>query len=127
VYGNPPKLERMFANVVANAMFFGPEGDEVRISASPADGNVAVSVRDFGPGVPEGELEDIFRAFYRVDRSRSRASGGAGLGLALARETAIRHGGNIAAENASPGLRVTVTLPAEDDFDGDRDGHPRLS
>lgn len=117
VYGNAPGLERMMVNVIANAMFYGPEGGEVRIAASLNDGHVTVGVRDFGPGVPEGELEDIFRAFYRVDGSRSRESGGAGLGLALAREAAIQHGGNIAAENALPGLRVTVTLPAGEDGD----------
>ncbi|MDR1041748.1 MAG: HAMP domain-containing histidine kinase [Deltaproteobacteria bacterium] len=111
VLGDAPQLERMLGNVVANAVFYGPLGKDVLIEAALEDGVIRVSVRDFGPGVPDGELEDIFRAFYRVDGSRSRGSGGVGLGLALAREAAIQHGGDIAAENAAPGLRVTVTLP----------------
>ncbi|MDR1312822.1 MAG: HAMP domain-containing protein [Deltaproteobacteria bacterium] len=112
VYGNGPRLERMLGNIIANGMFYGPEGGEVKVACRLMGGTVHVSVRDFGPGVPEGELEDIFHAFYRVDGSRARASGGVGLGLALARETAVQHGGNVVAENALPGLKVTVTLPA---------------
>ena len=111
LHGNAPQLERMLGNILGNAMFYTPESSAVSLAAGLQDANIHISIRDFGPGVPDGELGEIFRAFYRVDGSRDR-SGGVGLGLALARETAIQHGGNIVALNANPGLCVTVTLPA---------------
>lgn len=111
VYGNQILLQRMFGNLLANAVFYTPENSKVRVDARKNGEDIVVAIRDFGPGVPEDQLEEIFRAFYRVDSSRARASGGVGLGLALAREAAIHHGGNIVADNVVPGLRVTVTLP----------------
>ena len=110
-YGNPLMLERMFANILSNAIFYSPPDNVIELDAKREEDNISVSIRDFGPGVPEDQLEEIFRAFYRVDSSRTRASGGVGLGLALAREAAIQFGGNIVARNARPGLRVIVTLP----------------
>ena len=115
LYGNTPQLERMFGNILGNAMFYSPQGSAIHIAACLQGESVYVTIRDFGPGVPYGELEEIFRAFYRVDGSRARTSGGVGLGLALAREAAIQHGGNIVAHNADPGLCVTVTLPVYTD------------
>lgn len=111
VYGNALLLERMVGNILSNALFYSSSDKKIELDASRDGDNVFVIVRDFGPGVPEEQLEEIFRAFYRVDSSRDRASGGVGLGLALAREAAIQFGGNIIASNAHPGLRVTITLP----------------
>ena len=105
-------LQRLFGNILSNAVFYTPPGGEVHLEATLENGTVWVRVRDCGPGVPEDQLEDIFRAFYRVDDSRSRQSGGVGLGLAMAREAALWHGGSIVARNASPGLELTVILPA---------------
>lgn len=110
--GNPLLLRRMFSNILSNAIFYTPVDNKIKITGTAANGNIVVAIRDYGPGVAEEQLEDIFRAFYRVDNSRSRTSGGVGLGLALVREAAIAHNGSVEAENASPGLLVTVTLPA---------------
>ena len=110
--GNPLLLRRMFGNILSNAIFYTPANNKIKITGAVADGNIMVAIRDYGPGVAEEQLEDIFRAFYRVDNSRSRASGGVGLGLALVREAAIAHNGSVEAKNAGPGLLVTVTLPA---------------
>lgn len=112
VYGNVLQLERMLSAILSNAVFYAPADSLILVQARLEGENIRVSVRDYGPGAPEEELEDIFRAFYRVDASRARAGGGVGLGLAIARETAVRHGGSIAARNAKPGLELTVTLPA---------------
>ena len=111
IYGNTQQLERMLGNILGNAMFYSPENSSIHVAAQQQNDTLYISIRDFGPGVPDEELEEIFRAFYRIDTSRARTSGGVGLGLALARETAIQHGGNIVARNANPGLCVTVTLP----------------
>ncbi|MGB7264369.1 MAG: ATP-binding protein, partial [Terracidiphilus sp.] len=65
------------------------------------------------PGLPEAELANIFRPFYRVAASRDRQSGGAGLGLAIADRVVRLHHGSIRAENATPhGLQVQIELPA---------------
>jgi two-component system sensor histidine kinase CpxA len=111
LYGNALMLERMFGNILSNAIFYSPPDNVIELDAKRNGDNVSVVIRDFGPGVPEDQLEEIFRAFYRVDSSRARTSGGAGLGLALAREAAILFGGNIVARNAHPGLQVMTTLP----------------
>jgi two-component system sensor histidine kinase CpxA len=72
-----------------------------------------IRVRDFGPGVPEEELEKIFKPFYRVQESRDRDSGGHGLGLSIAANAIRRHGGTIDARNgADGGLVVEISLPA---------------
>jgi two-component system sensor histidine kinase CpxA len=114
VYGNAKQLERMFGNILSNAIFYSPADSLIHLDTRLYDAVIHISIRDYGPGVPEEQLEDIFRAFYRVDNSRTRTSGGVGLGLAVAREAAIQHGGNIVARNAEPGLQVTITLPLYD-------------
>jgi signal transduction histidine kinase len=71
-----------------------------------------VAVDDDGPGLPEEELERVFRPFYRVEQSRSRDTGGVGLGLAVARTVFRAHGGDVSLANRPPGgLRAAVTLP----------------
>ena len=111
ISGNPNLLQRLFGNILSNAVFYSPTNSEILLQVQPVEENLEISIRDFGQGVPEESLEDIFRAFYRVDSSRARKDGGTGLGLALAREAALAHGGDISAKNAAPGLEVTVTLP----------------
>jgi two-component system sensor histidine kinase CpxA len=70
-----------------------------------------VTVRDYGPGVPDDALSRIFDPFYRVDSDRNRASGGLGLGLAIARRSVQLHKGKLSAQNARPGLLVTMEFP----------------
>lgn len=111
IEGNASSLQRLFSNLLSNALFYAPDNTEVVIAVKTDGGSVVVDIRDFGPGVPEDSLEDIFRAFYRVDDSRARNAGGVGLGLAIAKEITLAHGGNLSAANVSPGLLVTVILP----------------
>jgi two-component system sensor histidine kinase CpxA len=73
---------------------------------------VRIAIRDYGPGIPESELGNIFQPFYRVADARDRQSGGTGLGLAIADRVVRIHGGTIHAENATPrGLRIEIDLP----------------
>ncbi len=111
VHANEFLLRSILSNVLANALSHTSPGQEVAVAAEHAGGDVVVTMRDYGPGVPAKQLQDIFRAFYRVDNSRTRASGGAGLGLALAKAAVDDLGGSIDAQNASPGLAVTIRLP----------------
>ncbi|MDR0361465.1 MAG: HAMP domain-containing protein [Planctomycetota bacterium] len=111
MWGTIGRIRTIFENVLENAEFYSFPGGEIHFTAR-RDGQLAVAtVRDFGPGVPQDQLRNIFRAFVRVDPSRARSSGGAGLGLTLAHEAVDWLGGGISARNASPGLEISILLP----------------
>jgi two-component system sensor histidine kinase CpxA len=116
VHGDPELLHSAIENVVRNAIHYTDPGTrvEVRMTADrpPNQSTVLIEVRDHGPGLPESELTNIFRPFYRVAEARDRQSGGAGLGLAIADRVIRTHGGTISARNADPkGLVVEISLP----------------
>jgi signal transduction histidine kinase len=111
VQGDAVLLRRGIENIVRNAIQYAPPDTTVDIKVRRADGSAEIAVRDYGPGVPPEHLHDIFRPFFRVANDRSRSSGGVGLGLAIVQRVVNLHHGRIAAENAAPGLRVTVLLP----------------
>lgn len=111
VDAHPMQIRVIIENLLANAMFYAPEDSVVELDARNVGGLVRLSVGDRGPGIPESELQDIFKPFYRVDASRARHSGGVGLGLTLVWEASTALGGSIRAENRHPGLLVTVDLP----------------
>ena len=117
VHGNAELLQSAIENIIRNAVRYtsSDASVEVQLQYVEKDGGLFIlfSVRDFGTGVPEAELSNIFRPFYRVANDRDRQSGGAGLGLAIADRVVRVHGGTIHAQNASPhGLRVDILLPA---------------
>lgn len=112
--GDEKLLRSALENVVRNAVAYTDRGTEVLITLAQGKGaaTVRVAVEDRGPGVPEAELENIFRPFYRVGDARDRQSGGTGLGLAIASRVIQLHQGTIRAENREGGgLRVTIELP----------------
>lgn len=110
--GDSELLRRAVENVVRNAIRYTPPGLSVDVTASSSGNELVLSIRDYGPGVPEPELEAIFRPFHRVEEDRNRASGGGvGLGLSIASRAVLLHHGRISASNAQPGLRVEVRLP----------------
>ncbi|MGA2132520.1 MAG: ATP-binding protein [Bryobacteraceae bacterium] len=112
VEGDAELLRRAMENVIRNAVRHAPEGTTVEAGLEIAGGRATVRIRDYGTGVPEDALPHLFDAFYRVETDRDRASGGAGLGLSIARRAVELHQGGIRAENAAPGLRVEIELPA---------------
>jgi two-component system sensor histidine kinase CpxA len=111
VGGEPELLRRAIENVVRNAIRHAPEGTAVEIGLEHRGAAAAIVVRDRGPGVPDDSLGMIFEPFFRVEGHRSRASGGTGLGLAIARRAVDLHQGRITAQNADPGLLITIELP----------------
>jgi signal transduction histidine kinase len=111
VEGDPELLRRAVENVLRNAIRYTLPGQSVSVRLANQNGTVSVAIRDYGPGVPEEQLERIFDPFYRVSESRDSAGGGVGLGLSIARRAIQLHHGTIHAENASPGLQVQLTLP----------------
>ncbi len=94
-------LERVFVNLLDNAVKYTPAGTDITISAQSTAEDVIVTVADRGPGIPAGEEERIFEKFHRVASEGSQ--GGAGLGLTICRSIVEAHGGRIWADNASGG------------------------
>lgn len=111
IRGDRELLRRAFDNVLRNAIHYAPSPSDIEISASADDGQVALSVRDYGPGVPDHLLARIFEPFFRVDVTRNASTGGVGLGLAIVRRIIELHHGTLKAENETPGLRVTIAVP----------------
>ena len=108
---DPELLKRALENVLRNALQHSFPGSDIEFSARGDADRVTIRVRDYGPGVPESALRDIFRAFHRVELENARRSRGAGLGLAIAQRAIALHRGTISAENANPGLLVEIRLP----------------
>ena len=106
--GHAALLRRALDNVLQNAVRYSPEGNPPTLSATCTDGYVVICVRDFGPGVPDEALVDIFRPFYRAVPNDAD---GVGLGLAIAQRAVRLHRGDIRARNAHPGLEVVITVP----------------
>jgi signal transduction histidine kinase len=106
---HPTALRRALANLMENAAKYG---ERARVSLLDRDDSVVVRIDDDGPGIPEQELETVFKPFRRLEGSRSRETGGTGLDLTVARSVVRAHGGEIALTNRPEGgLRAEVTLP----------------
>jgi heavy metal sensor kinase len=110
--GDPDLLRRMLDNLIDNAVRNTPSGGSVRVSCSRNEENWSIAVQDTGPGVEESLRASLFERFTRADPARSRETGGAGLGLSLCAVIARLHGGRITLDDAGPGARFVVLLPA---------------
>ena len=114
----PPKLpatvrttgmRRCLTNLIDNAASYGRK---VRVEARGRGRSVEITVDDDGPGIPREAREDVFKAFYRIDPSRSPDRAGVGLGMTIARDVVRGHGGEISlADSPQGGLRVSIRLP----------------
>ncbi|OPY65342.1 MAG: Alkaline phosphatase synthesis sensor protein PhoR [Syntrophorhabdaceae bacterium PtaU1.Bin034] len=104
------KMQRVFANLLDNALKYTPEGGRVTVLITDTGQNATVIVEDTGTGIPEADLPHIFERFFRGERSRSTP--GSGLGLSLAQAFVLIHGGTITAANTPRGgSQLIVTLP----------------
>lgn len=109
VDARPQALRRVFTNLIDNAVKYGG-GAEIRIACH--SGQVRVSVRDHGPGIPEEHLADVLKPYFRLEASRSRETGGSGLGLAIATNLlAAQHGSLALRAPSDGGLEAIVALP----------------
>lgn len=110
LHGNPNLLISALENVVRNAIKYGDDTIQIRFVTQAM--RLCITVEDNGEGVPNSELGDIFRPFYRVSTARDRSSGGTGLGLAITESAIRQHSGTIKASRSTlGGLKVTITLP----------------
>jgi signal transduction histidine kinase len=99
-------MERVFQNLISNAIEAMPEGGEVCVHASCQDSQVFVSVEDNGPGIPTPIAAQLFQPFVTAGKKN-----GMGLGLALSRKTVLSHGGDLWAEERARGAKFTMKLP----------------
>ena len=110
VMGSENLLRSAIENVLRNAVRYTAEGTAVDVSLVGQNGHSVLQVSDHGGGVPEDELANLFRPFYRVGEARTRKTGGIGLGLAIAERAIKAHKGTIAARNTGDGLMVEIRL-----------------
>ena len=109
VRGNPTELRRVVRNLLDNAVTHA--GSRVELRLGSHDGHVILDVVDDGPGIPEGEREQVFERFHRGDPARTRGAPGTGLGLAIARSLAERSGGQLELVPDGPGAHFRMTVP----------------
>ncbi len=111
---DPVRLAQVFLNLLSNAAKYSDPGGHIRLSARRDGGEVEVSVRDTGIGIPAADLARVFDVFVQVDTAWQRAQGGLGIGLSLVREFVGLHGGRVEARSDGPGKgsEFVVRLPA---------------
>ncbi|MGO8813132.1 MAG: sensor histidine kinase [Terriglobia bacterium] len=112
VMAYPEYLFRALANLVRNAVRYAGDCGPIVISAQEKGRTILIFVADQGPGIPEAEIEAVFKPFYRPEYARQRETGGVGLGLAIVRTCIEACGGTVQCHNRSPkGLEVEIKLP----------------
>jgi signal transduction histidine kinase/ligand-binding sensor domain-containing protein/DNA-binding response OmpR family regulator len=108
------KLEKVFFNLLSNALKFTPEGGEVIMEVNQKADIIHIKVSDTGIGIPEPALPFIFDRFYQVDGSQTRVHEGTGIGLSLVKELLELHGGSITAESIlHRGTTFFIQLPLQ--------------
>ena len=111
IFGDESLLRSAIENVLRNAIRYTKSAVEVVLRREKNE--FVVRIRDYGAGVPETELDKLFKPFYRVSEARERKSGGVGVGLAIAEQAVASHKGRISARNVPDGggLIVEIRLP----------------
>ena len=110
ILGDRDLLQQAVANLLDNAIKFSPDGGQITLSAARVDRQIRLSVADEGPGIPEVDRPRATERFFRGEAARSTP--GSGLGLALVQAVALLHEGALLLEDAHPGLRATLVIPA---------------
>ncbi len=105
------KLQRVFDNLLRNAVNYSLSGGEIRIVLNVQTDQVRIEFFNQGNPISKERLEQIFERFYRLDSARASATGGSGLGLAIAKEIVERHHGKISADSQGEEIRFEIILP----------------
>ncbi len=107
--GRENLIKRCISNVLENGLTYG---NKVYVKIKKTINSLVVTIEDNGPGIPKSEHANVFKPFYRVDKSRGLNKSGVGLGLSVAQDIAKSHGGNISlSEGKESGLIVKISLP----------------
>ena len=109
LYGRPNSLRRCFENVIINGLNYG---EKVVVNINYSSNLLILTFDDNGPGIPEDQFKNVFKPFFRLDKSRSLNKSGVGLGLSIVEDIVNSHGGNIQLnESKLGGLQVKISLP----------------
>ena len=102
-------LRRSFENIIQNGLTYG---EKVYVEIQKGTNRAVIIFGDDGPGIPEDQYKNVFKPFFRLDKSRSLNKSGVGLGLAIVEDIINSHGGNIQlGKSKFKGLQVKVSLP----------------
>ncbi len=107
--GRASSLKRCFENVINNGLTYGKK---VYVNIHKSSNRVIINIEDDGPGIPEDQYRNVFKPFFRLDKSRSLNQSGVGLGLAIVEDIINSHGGSIQlGKSQYNGLQVKISLP----------------
>ena len=107
--GRPNSLKRSFENIIQNGLTYGKR---VFVTIQKGSNRALIIIEDDGPGIPEDQYKNVFKPFFRLDKSRSLNQSGVGLGLAIVEDIINSHGGTIQLSKSSyNGLHVKISLP----------------
>ena len=107
--GRPTALKRSFENIIQNGLSYG---EKVYLNIQKGNKRVTIIIEDDGPGIPEDQYKNVFKPFFRLDKSRSLNQSGVGLGLAIVEDIINSHGGNVQlGKSKYNGLQVKISLP----------------
>ncbi len=105
----PDILRRVVQNLIGNAMKYAGDAE---VFLDTSEQSLFIRIRDHGPGIPEEELDSVFKPFVRLDSARNTEDGSVGLGLSIARTLIHQHGGELRLSNAEGGgLQAEIQLP----------------
>ena len=108
-YGRKNALERCFSNIINNGLVYGKK---ITVSVQKSSNRAIIFFDDDGPGIPIEQYRNVFKPFFRLDKSRSLNKSGVGLGLAIVEDIVHSHGGNIQLSKSDMGgLQVKISLP----------------
>ena len=111
LYGSRLLLEKVFSNLIGNAILYSPPGASVWISVDIQQGQMEFSVENEGAHIEESDISKLFGPFYRVEQSRSRETGGTGLGLYIVQEVLRKHGSACRVCNTQRGVEFAFCIP----------------
>ena len=107
--GRPIALKRSFENIIQNGLTYGKK---VFVEVQKSSNRAIIIFEDDGPGIPEDQYKNVFKPFFRLDKSRSLNKSGVGLVLAIVEDVINSHGGNIQlGKSKFKGLLVKISLP----------------
>ncbi len=115
ILGDYDRIKQVFINVLDNAIKYSYEGGKINVTVTLNNNKyIQVDIRDYGIGVPNDMIDNVFEAFYRVDEERSRQRGGIGMGLSIVRQIIKSHGGEVVlSSQEGEGTLVSITLPTK--------------
>jgi signal transduction histidine kinase len=106
------KMQRVMDNLISNALKFSGEGDHIELKLSDSVDAVFITVEDYGIGIPEEHLPNIFERFSKARRNGLRGEASIGLGLSIVRQIVKKHHGDIEVKSLEhKGTIFTITLP----------------